>query len=91
MLIDWHIEGHKKASQEKLNLDFAMSVEEYTARQPKWKSQCTQQPSPASTSHTTEYTTVKTIDLENGDDYEECTKKCICLWKSRRVITEKKE
>ena len=66
-------------------------VEEYTAHQPKQKSQCARQPSPASTGPTTEYTTVKTIDLENGDDYEEHTKKCICLWKSRWVITEKKE
>ena len=54
-----------------------MSVEEYPAHQPKQKSRCARQPSPASTSPTTDYTTVKTIDLENGDDYEERTKKRI--------------
>ena len=91
MLIDWHIEAHKKASQEKLNSDIATSVKEYTARQPKQKSQHAQQPSPASTGSTTESTSAKTITFKDDGDYEECTKKHICLWKSCRVITEKKE
>ena len=38
MLINWHTAAHKKAAQEQLNEYFATSVEEYTARQPKWKS-----------------------------------------------------
>ena len=91
MLIDWHIEAHMRASQEKLNLFFATSVKEYTAHKPKWKSQRAWQLSPASTGSTTKSTTVKTTTLEDDGDYEECTKKRICLWKSRRVITEKKE
>ena len=91
MLIDWHIEAHKKASKEKLNLKFAMSVKEYTDWQPKWKFQCTRQSSPASTGTTTKSTTMKTITLEEDGDYEEHTKKHICLRKSPRVITEKKE
>ena len=45
MLINWCTEVHKKASQEQLNKDFATSVKEYTAHQPKQKSRCAQQPS----------------------------------------------
>ena len=91
MLIDWHIEAHKKASQEQLNEDFATSVRECTACQPKRESRHAQQPSKDSADPATEYTTVQHIDLEDGNDYEECLKKRICLWKSCWVVTEKKE
>ena len=80
MLINWHTAAHKKASQEQLNEDFATSVEEYTARQPKWKSRRAQQPSKDPEGPTSECTTIQHIDLEDSDnDYE----------KSRQVVTEK--
>ena len=83
MLIDWHIEAHKKASQEKLNEEFATSVKEYNACQPKQKSQRAQQPSKDSEGLAHEYTTVRHIDLEDGNEYEERVKKRIYLRKSR--------
>ena len=89
MLIDWRTEVHKKASQEQLNEDFATSVEEYTACQPKRKSRRAQQPSKDSAGPATEYTTIQHIDLEDGNDYEERIKKRIFLRKTRRVVTEK--
>ena len=89
MLINWHTAAHKKVSQEQLNKDFATSVEEYTTSQPKQKSQCAQQPSKDPAGPATEYTTEQHIDLEDGNDYKERVKKCICLRKTRCVVTEK--
>ena len=92
MLINWRTAAHKKASQEQLNEDFPTSMVEYTARQPKWKSRCAQQP-PTPTEPdspvTEQITTTRHIDLEDSDNnYNVCVKKRICLRKSRRVLTE---
>ena len=57
MLLNWHTAVHKKASQEQLNENFATSMEEYTARQPKRKSHHAQQPSQEPEGPVTEQTT----------------------------------
>ena len=89
MLINWHTAAHKKASQEQLNMDFATSVEEYTARQPKRKSRHAQQPCKDPADPATEYTTVQHIDLEDGNNYKESIKKHICLRKTHCIVMEK--
>ena len=57
MLINWRTAVHKKTSQEQLNEDFTTSTEEYTTRQPKWKSHHAQQPSKEPEGPVTELTT----------------------------------
>ena len=57
MLLNWCTAAHKKASQEQLNENFATLTEEYTARQPKQKSRCAQQPSQEPEGPVTEQTT----------------------------------
>ena len=90
MLINWRTAAHKKASQEQLSEDFATSTEEYTTRQPKWKSSCAQQPSKEPEGLVTEQTTTQHIDLEDSDNnYDMRIKKRICLRKTCRVVTER--
>ena len=90
MLINWRTAVHKKVFQEQLDEDFATSTVEYTARQPKWKSRCAQQPPPEPEGLVTELaTTTRHIDLEDSDNnYDVRVKKRICLRKSRRVLME---
>ena len=89
MLINWHTATHKEVSQEQLNEVFATMTEEYTARQPKWEAHHAQQPSKEPEGQVTKQSTTRHIYLEDSNNnYDVHVKKCICLRKTRHIVTE---